>query len=166
MRSRYVPLNSRDADLDRFRSRILVAAAAVVVGFGLLIGRFFFLQVVQHDYYITRAEDNRISLVPIAPNRGVIQDRNGVVLARNYSAFTLEITPSKVENLDATIDAVSQYVDIQPKDRRRFKKLLEESKSFESIPIRTRLTDEEVARFTANRYLFPGVDVQARLFRD
>ena len=166
MRSRYVPLNSRDADLDRFRSRILVAAAAVVVGFGLLIGRFFFLQVVQHDYYITRAEDNRISLVPIAPNRGVIQDRNGVVLARNYSAFTLEITPSKVENLDATIDAVSKYVDIQPKDRRRFKKLLEESKSFESIPIRTRLTDEEVARFTANRYLFPGVDVQARLFRD
>ena len=166
MRSRYVPLNSRDADLDRFRSRILVAAAAVVVGFGLLIGRFFFLQVVQHDYYITRAEDNRISLVPIAPNRGVIQDRNGVVLARNYSAFTLEITPSKVENLDATIDAVSQYVDIQPKDRRRFKKLLEESKSFESIPIRTRLSDEEVARFTANRYLFPGVDVQARLFRD
>ncbi len=166
MRSRYVPLNSRDADLDRFRSRILVAAAAVVVGFGLLIGRFFFLQVVQHDYYITRAEDNRISLVPIAPNRGVIQDRNGVVLARNYSAFTLEITPSKVENLEATIDAVSKYVDIQPKDRRRFKKLLEESKSFESIPIRTRLTDEEVARFTANRYLFPGVDVQARLFRD
>ena len=77
MRSRYVPLNSRDADLDRFRSRILVAAAAVVVGFGLLIGRFFFLQVVQHDYYITRAEDNRISLVPIAPNRGVIQDRKG-----------------------------------------------------------------------------------------
>lgn len=165
MRSRYVPLNSRDGDLDRFRSRILIAAAAVVVGFGLLVGRFVFLQVIQHDYYITRAEDNRISLVPIAPNRGVIQDRNGVIVARNYSAFTLEITPAKVENLDATTDAVSQYVDIQLKDRRRFRKLLEESKSFESIPVRTRLSDEEVARFTANRYLFPGVDVKARLFR-
>lgn len=166
MRSRYVPLNTRDGDLDRFRSRILIAAAVVVLGFGLLIGRFVFLQVFQHEYYITRAEDNRISLVPIAPNRGVIQDRNGVVLARNYSAFTLEITPSKLEDsLDATIDAVSKYVEIQPKDRRRFRKLLEESKSFESIPIRTRLTDEEVARFTANRYLFPGVDVKARLFR-
>ena len=165
MRSRYVPLNTRDGDLDRYRSRILIAAAVVVLGFGLLIGRFVFLQVIQHEYYITRAEDNRISLVPIAPNRGVIEDRNGVVLARNYSAFTLEITPAKVENLDATIDAVSQYVDIQPKDRRRFRKLLEESKSFESIPIRTRLSDEEVARFTANRYLFPGVDVKARLFR-
>ena len=166
MRSRYVPLNTRDGDLDRFRSRILIAAAVVVLGFGLLIGRFVFLQVIQHEYYITRAEDNRISLVPIAPNRGVIQDRNGLVLARNYSAFTLEITPAKLEeSLDATIDAVSEYVDIQPKDRRRFRKLLEESKSFESIPIRTRLSDEEVARFAANRYLFPGVDVKARLFR-
>jgi len=166
VRSRYVPLNTRDGDLDRFRSRILIAAAVVVLGFGLLIGRFVFLQVIQHEYYITRAEDNRISLVPIAPNRGVIQDRNGLVLARNYSAFTLEITPAKLEeSLDATIDAVSKYVDIQPKDRRRFRKLLEESKSFESIPIRTRLSDEEVARFAANRYLFPGVDVKARLFR-
>ena len=166
MRSRYVPLNTRDGDLDRFRSRILIAAVVVVLGFGLLIGRFVFLQVIQHEYYITRAEDNRISLVPIAPNRGVIQDRNGLVLARNYSAFTLEITPAKLEeSLDATIDAVSEYVDIQPKDRRRFRKLLEESKSFESIPIRTRLSDEEVARFAANRYLFPGVDVKARLFR-
>ena len=166
MRSRYVPLNTRDGDLDRFRSRILIAAAVVVLGFGLLIGRFVFLQVIQHEYYITRAEDNRISLVPIAPNRGVIQDRNGLVLARNYSAFTLEITPAKLEeSLDATIDAVSKYVDIQPKDRRRFRKLLEESKSFESIPIRTRLSDEEVARFAANRYLCPGVDVKARLFR-
>ena len=166
MRSRYVPLNTRDGDLDRFRSRILIAAAVVVLGFGLLIGRFVFLQVIQHEYYITRAEDNRISLVPIAPNRGVIQDRNGLVLARNYSAFTLEITPAKLEeSLDATIDAVSKYVDIQQKDRRRFRKLLEESKSFESIPIRTRLSDEEVARFAANRYLFPGVDVKARLFR-
>ncbi len=166
MRSRYVPLNTRDGDLDRFRSRILIAAAVVVLGFGLLVARFVFLQVIQHEYYITRAEDNRISLVPIAPNRGVIQDRNGVVLARNYSAFTLEITPAKLEeSLDATIDAVSQYVDIQLKDRRRFRKLLEESKSFESIPIRTRLSDEEVAHFTANRYLFPGVDVKARLFR-
>lgn len=160
-----VPINNRDSDVDRFRSRILIAASMVVLCFAVLIGRFVFLQVVQHDYYITRAEDNRISLVPITPNRGLIQDRNGTVLARNYSAFTLEITPSKIADLDATIDALSQYVDIQPKDRRRFRKLLEESKSFESIPIRTRLSDEEVARFTANRYKFPGVDVQARLFR-
>ena len=137
----------------------------MVLCFGLLIGRFVFLQVIQNDYYTTRAEDNRISLVPIAPNRGVILDRNGTVLARNYSAFTLEITPSKVEDLDVTIENLSKLVEILPKDRRRFRKLLEESKSFESLPIRTRLNDEEVARFAANRYLFPGVEVKARLFR-
>jgi len=143
----------------------MVAAGAVVLAFALLIGRFVFLQIIQHDYYITRAEDNRISLVPIAPNRGVILDRNGTVMARNYSAFTLEITPSKVENLDVTIENLGKLVEILPKDRRRFRKLLEESKSFESLPIRTRLNDEEVARFAANRYLFPGVEVKARLFR-
>ena len=137
----------------------------MVLAFALLVARFVYLQVIQHDYYTTRAEDNRISLVPIAPNRGVILDRNGTILARNYSAFTLELTPSKIENLDETIERLGQLIDIQPKDKRRFRKLLEESKSFESLPIRTRLSDREVARFAANRYLFPGVEVQARLFR-
>ena len=162
---RHSPLNTRDRELDRFRFRIVIAASVVVLAFAILIVRFVYLQVAQHEYYTTRAEDNRISLVPIAPNRGVIVDRNGVVMARNYSAFTLEITPSKVDDLDETIDGIAKVIEIQPKDRRRFRKLLEESKSFESLPIRTRLTDEEVARFAANRYLFPGVEVKARLFR-
>jgi len=162
---RHSPLNTRDSELDRFRFRIAIAATVVVAAFAILIGRFVYLQIVQHDYYTTRAEDNRISLVPIAPNRGVIVDRNGTIMARNYSAFTLEITPSKVDDLDETIDGISKVIEILPKDRRRFRKLLEESKSFESLPIRTRLTDEEVARFAANRYLFPGVEVKARLFR-
>ena len=155
----------QDGELDRFRFRVAFAAGAVVLAFALLIGRFVFLQVLQHDYYTTRAEDNRISLVPIPPDRGVITDRNGLVLARNYSAFTLEITPSKVESLDQTIEALGELIEIQPKDKRRFRKLLEESRSFESLPIRTRLTDEEVARFAANRFRFPGVAVKARLFR-
>lgn len=165
MRLRHSPLNSRDRELDRFRFRIAIAAGVVVLAFAILVARFVYLQIVQHEYYTTRAEDNRISLVPIAPNRGVIVDRNGVVMARNYSAFTLEITPSKVDDLDETIDGIGKVIEILPKDRRRFRKLLEESKSFESLPIRTRLTDEEVARFAANRYLFPGVEVKARLFR-
>ena len=162
---RHSPLNTRDRELDRFRFRIVIAASVVVLAFATLIVRFVYLQIVQHEYYTTRAEDNRISLVPIAPNRGVIVDRNGVVMARNYSAFTLEITPSKVDDLDETIDGIAKVIEILPKDRRRFRKLLEESKSFESLPIRTRLSDEEVARFAANRYLFPGVEVKARLFR-
>jgi penicillin-binding protein 2 len=150
---------------DRFRFRLGIAALVVLTAFGILIGRFAWLQFLQHDFYRTRADDNRIALIPIVPNRGVITDRNGVVLARNYSAFTLEITPSQTGNLEETIDALAEVVDIQAKDRKRFKRLLDEAKNFESVPIRTRLTDEEVARFTAQRYRFPGVEVKARLFR-
>jgi penicillin-binding protein 2 len=153
-------------ELRKFRLRITAAVAFVLISFGLLGARFIWLQVVRHDAYAAQAEDNRISLVPVVPNRGLIMDRNGVILARNYSAYTLEITRSKIRgDLEGVIDELAQVVSITPKDRRRFKKLLEDSKSFASLPIRTRLTDEEVARFTAQRYRFPGIDVQARLFR-
>lgn len=154
-----------DSDIDRFRFRLGFAAVAVLLAFGLLIGRFFWLQVIQHDFYQTRAEDNRIALIPIVPNRGVITDRNGIVLARNYSAFTLEITPSRVPDLEAAIDSLATVIDIQPKDRKRFKRVMDEAKNFESIPIRTRLSDAEVAKFAAQRYRFPGIEVKARLFR-
>jgi penicillin-binding protein 2 len=154
-----------DSDLDRFRFRIGFAAVGVLLAFALLIGRFVWLQIVQHDFYQTRAEDNRIALIPIVPNRGVITDRNGVIMARNYSAFTLEITPSRVSNLETTIDELATIIDIQPKDRKRFKRVMDEAKNFESIPIRTRLTDAEVAKFAAQRYRFAGVEVKARLFR-
>ena len=155
-----------DEELGRFRRRVVIAGVFIAVCFGLLVARFWFLQVVRYDYYHTRAEDNRIALLPIVPGRGSITDRNGIPLARNYAAYTLEITPSRVRDLEATIDGLAEIVEIDARDRRRFKKLLEESKNFESVPIRTRLTEEEVARVIARRYQFPGVEVQARLFRD
>jgi penicillin-binding protein 2 len=148
-----------------FRRRLLIVAGVVLAAFGCLLARFVYLQVFQHAMYQTLAESNRISVLPVLPNRGVITDRNGVVLAHNYSAYTLEITPSRVASLDATIDALSDVVAIEPRDRKRFRKLLEESKNFESLPIRTRLSDVEVARFAANRFRFPGVEIKARLFR-
>ena len=151
--------------LEKFNRRIAFAGGFVLLCFALLFGRFVWLQVIQHDYYQTRAEDNRISLVPVTPNRGLIVDRNGVVLARNYSAYTLEITPSQVTDVEATIDALAEFIDIQPKDRRRFKKIFEETRRIDSVPIRTRLTDEEVAKFIARRFRFPGVEIKARLFR-
>ncbi|MQR00537.1 penicillin-binding protein 2 [Glaciimonas soli] len=156
-----------ESELHKFRMRITAAVLFVVLCFSLLVARFVWLQVVRHDAYAAQAEENRISLVPIVPNRGLIMDRHGVVLARNYSAYTLEITRSKLNGkLEDVIDDLSHIVNIDAKDRRRFKKLMDDSKSFASLPIRTRLTDEEVARFTAQRYRFPGVDVQARLFRE
>ncbi|WP_194725260.1 penicillin-binding protein 2 [Noviherbaspirillum malthae] len=155
-----------EREVHLFRLRLSAAGVFVLICFSLLVARFVWLQVVRHNHYQAQAEDNRISVVPVVPNRGLILDRNGVVLARNFSAYTLEITPSKlVEPLDTVITNLSALVDIQPKDRRRFRRLQEEAKNFESVPIRTRLTDEEVARFTAQRYRFPGVEIQARLFR-
>src|SRR5512134_391886 len=160
-----VELRNTERELYYFRLRLAVAAGFVLLAFLVLLGRFVYLQVFQHEYYRTLAEQNRISLVPIVPNRGLILDRNGEVLAHNYAAYTLEITPSKVESLEGTIDALAQLVEIAPKDRKRFRKLLEESRTFASLPIRTLLSEQEVARFAANRYRFPGVEIRARLFR-
>ena len=158
-------LHDAERELYLFKRRLTLAGTLVLVAFAVLFGRFLYLQVIQHGHYETLAESNRIAIVPIVPNRGVITDRNGVVLAQSYSAYTLEIQPSRVKDLDETIDALAAIVDIQPRDRKRFRKLLEESRNFESLPLRTRLTDDEVARFAVNRYRFPGVEIRARLFR-
>ena len=158
-------LRDSQAELQRFRARVAVVQVFVLVCFLLLVARLSYLQIVRHEDLHEQAESNRTAVIPTVPPRGTILDRNGVVLASNYSAYTLEITPSQVPDLEATIDALAELVEIQGKDRRRFKRLREDSRSFDSLPIRTRLSDEEVARFSAQRYRFPGVDIKARLFR-
>jgi penicillin-binding protein 2 len=158
-------LRNREAEFIVFRNRLVLVSLAIVVLFVLLVGRFVYLQVVMRDHYHTLAEANRISVVPIVPNRGLILDRNGAVLAANYSAYTLEVTPGKVQNLEQALDDLGQIIEVSPRDRRRFKKLIEESRNFESLPIRSRLSEIEVARFAANRYRFPGFEIRARLFR-
>ena len=159
-------LRNVEADVSRFKLRVIVVGLVVMLAFCLIVARLIVLQVVRHDDLAEQAESNRTAVVPIVPNRGLILDRNGVLLASNYSAYTLEITRAKVRNLEDTIEELSQIIEIGARDRRKFKRLMEDSKSFESIPIRTRLTDEEVARFAAQRYRFPGVDIKARLFRN
>src|SRR5690349_18595646 len=110
-------LKNVEQELGRFRTRLLAAALFVLCAFGLLVFRLVVLQVMRHDELSTQAENNRIAVVPIVPNRGLIVDRNGVVLANNYSAYTLEITPTKVDDLDALIDQLSEVVEVQPRDR-------------------------------------------------
>jgi penicillin-binding protein 2 len=159
-------LRNYERELAQFHLRIGVAGVLVLIGFGLLAARFIFLQVIQHDHYASKAEDNRISIVPVPPNRGLILDRNGIVMARNYSGYTLEIFPRKVRSIERTIDEVAELVEVTARDRARFKKLLAETRNSESLPIRTRLSDEEVAKFAANRYRYNGtVEIKARLFR-
>ena len=167
-RARSPALKDIESELDRFRGRLLAAAALVLACFSLVVARLVWLQVIRHDELATQAEANRIAVVPVVPNRGLIVDRNGIVLANNYSAYTLELRPSEIggrEALDAMIDRLSTVVEIGASDRRRFRRLMDEGRRFESVPIRNRLTDAEVARFMAQRYRFPGADVNARLFR-
>lgn len=153
-------------ELQLFRLRISIVMIFVVVCFSILLARFFWLQIICYKTYFAQAEENRILMIPIVPNRGLILDRNGVILAHNYFVYTLEITPSKIKtSVDKLINALSLFVNIQPKDRQRFQKLFDESKNFESLPLLTRLSHEEVAKFTAHRYLFPGVEIQAKLLR-
>jgi penicillin-binding protein 2 len=153
-------------EIFHFQLRLVVGIGFVSVLMGILLMRFIYLQAARHTYYQTLSESNRIAIVPIVPNRGLILDRNGVVLAHNYSGYTLEINQSKTADIEATINDLSTLVTITNKDRKRFKKLLSESHNFETLVIRNRLTDEEVARFAAQQYRFPGVEIKARLFRD
>jgi penicillin-binding protein 2 len=148
-----------------FKLRLSVLGFFVLIAFGLLAIRFYYLQINRYDYYQTLAENNRISIVPITPNRGLISDRNGVILAHNFFVYTLELTPSKIENLDATIAEIAHLVEVSPTDLKRFKKQKAESHTFESIPLRTHLNEIEAAKFAVNRYRFPGVELKSRLFR-
>ncbi len=161
-----IELKDHQREIYFFRLRLFLSLGFVGVLFLILLLRFFYLQVLRTDYFETMAESNRVYVVPIVPNRGVITDRNGVVLARNFAGYTLEITPDKIANMQSTLAEIGKLVEIKPKDLRRFKKLMSERRSLETLPIRTRLSDEEVARFAAQSYRFPGVEIKARLFRE
>jgi penicillin-binding protein 2 len=154
------------AEDGQFQLRLIVAYVFMLLMFCILIARFVWLQVYQYEHFSTLAQNNRISLLPILPNRGLIMDRNGVILAQNYSAYTLELVPSKMPDMNATVAELKKLVNITPRDEKLFKKLQGESKDFESIPLKVKLSEEEAARVAANAWRFPGVQVKARLFRD
>ncbi len=159
-------LNDNNRQMHQFRNRIVALGIFVLACFFILLLRFLWLQVIRYDKYAAKAEDNRVTIVPTMPERGLILDRNGVVLASNYSAYTLEITPAKIEGkLEEVIDRLASFIDISDLDRKRFKRRMEESKRYDSIVLKAKLSDRDVARFTVQRFRFPGVEVQARTFR-
>jgi penicillin-binding protein 2 len=161
-----VEVRNAEFEIARLRWRLVFAIMFVLVLFGALVARFVWLQVYRHAEFHAQAEDNRIAVVPVPPARGLIYDRNGVLLAENVSAYTLELAPRQIANLEKTIDELAQVIEIGPRERRRFKRLYDDTKNSEWLPLKTRLTDEEVAKIAANRYRFEGVDVKARLFRN
>jgi penicillin-binding protein 2 len=149
-----------------FLGRAIASGSLVLLIMLILIGRLFYLQVENHDHYTTLSQDNRVKLEPLPPTRGLIYDRNGAILAQNLPAYSLEITPERTKNLDLTIQKLSEIIDINEDNINRFHLLRKQRRRFDSIPIRVRLKDEEVARIAVNRHHFPGVDVKASLLRD
>jgi penicillin-binding protein 2 len=145
------------------RAILLLVAGGLLLS--ILLVRLLYLQVVSHEYYTTLSEDNRVKLQPLPPNRGLIFDRNGILLAENLPSYRLEITPEQVDDMGATLNALEDIIEIGDTDRSRFEKLLARKPRFEAVPLRFHLNDEEVARFSVNRHLFPGVDITARLAR-
>ncbi|NLZ10073.1 penicillin-binding protein 2 [Neopusillimonas aromaticivorans] len=146
--------------------RAIVAASFVLVCFGLLAARLWYLQVVRFEGFSARAEANRITVMPIPPRRGEIVDRNGVVLARNYRDYTLVVTPAKVKNIEQLLDDISELVYLGPTQRKRFLQQVQQSSRYTQIPLRNNLNETEAAWFAANAYRFEGVELSARWVRE
>lgn len=149
----------------QFATRIVIVAVTAALLLLLVVARMFYLQIINHSYYATLAEGNRLRSEPVAPPRGLIYDRNGVLLAENRPSYELDIIPEQVTDMQATIAALGKIVDIRPEDLKQFDELLKTKKPFQPLPIRTNLSDVEVAKFAADRQDFPGVDIRATLSR-
>ena len=149
-----------------FRYRALSAAVGIFLLLLLLVLRLVDLQIRNHSHFTTLSQDNRVKILPLPPTRGLIYDRNGVILAQNLPTHSLEITPERVTDMDHTLNQLRQIVAIADSDLERFEQLRRQRRRFDSIPIRVRLNEQEVASFSVNRHRFPGVEIKAKLLRD
>jgi penicillin-binding protein 2 len=148
-----------------FEQRVLIAAVLVALLFGLLVARLVWLQVVRHDYYTALSQGNRIKIEPIPAPRGTIYDRNGAILAENRPAYQLELVREQVPDLEATLARLVEIGLLAAEDLDDTRRLVQSRRPFEPVPIRLRLSDEDIARFAVRRFEFQGVDIATRLAR-
>ena len=141
-----------------YTSRAVGATVVVLLLVLALMGRLVYLQVVHHDHFTTLSHNNRVQILPLAPTRGLIFDRNGMLVADNRPSFSLEVTPEQVPDLEQTLQELGRIIAIGPGDLKRFRRQLLRRRRFEGVPVRLRLSQEEVARFAVTRYRFPGPD--------
>ncbi len=163
--AREINLKDNEHESQLVASRVYVAGAVIFLLVLMIIGRVFYLTILEHDHFTTLATSNRVKIAPIPPTRGLIYSRDGVVLAENKPSFSLEIVPEQIQNVDQLIRQLQQIITINEDEIARFKKSLKKQRRFESIPLRFNLNEEEVALFSVNRHRFPGVDVVAGLNR-
>jgi penicillin-binding protein 2 len=160
-----IPIKDHFRETRLFNSRLFIVAVIAMLMVVLLLTRLIYLQIVSHKHYATLSQANRINPIPIPPVRGLILDRNGVVLAHNYPVYTLEVIPEQVKEMDELLAALQGLINLNEKDLKNFNKLLRTRPRFESLVLRTHLTDEEAGRIAVNRPLLNGVELYARLQR-
>lgn len=160
-----LPLKNFSAEASQFNRRVFFALFFILVLLGVLIGRLVYLQVVQHQLYTTLSNANQLNLIPIDPNRGLIYDRNGVLLAENIPVFSLDVAPDHVPHFEQQLKAIEQLINITPEDLQQFRRALKQRRTSEGVSLKLNLSEEEVATFYLNQYRFPGFGVTARLMR-
>ncbi len=161
----YFNINDHAQEMSLFQRRLCITCLLLVLAIIMIIARLYLLQLVEHRRYTTLSEQNQLDLVPLAPNRGLIYDRNGVLLAENLPVFSLEIIPDKVTHLDDTINALKQLITITDDDIQQFHKQMKQQRRFDAIPLKLQLTPSDVAVFSVNQHRFPGIAINARLLR-
>lgn len=158
-------LKDHQHEIALFQRRAVVSLILILLMAAGLIFRLYYLQVIQHSLYTTLSEKNQVTLLPIPPNRGIIYDRNGIIIAENTPVFSLEMIPDKVANIPQTVQALSQIINISPEDLAAFNKQLKQHRRFDSVPLKVKLDENELARFYVNQFRFPGVMVKTQLIR-
>lgn len=149
-----------------FQSRVLVMLALVVLLFGVLMGRFYQLQVIEHDTYTTISDSNRVQVRSVPPTRGLIYDRNGTLIAENRPVFSVTLVPERVDDMSQTLDRLQELLAISDDDMKRFRRRLQEPRRpFQELPLHYDLTEEEIASMAVHRHELPGVEVGAELVR-
>jgi len=165
MRRQSYHIQDHSAEANLFARRAFITILGAFFLLILLLANMFHLQISGYQTYQTRSNDNRIKVQPIAPNRGVIKDINGRVLANNEASFTLELVPEQIEDMDTTIAGLQQILDISDDRVKAFKKSIKYQRRFKGMPLKSKLTEQEVAKFSVHQHRFPGVSIEARLTR-
>jgi len=155
-KNRFV-LKDAASEYRMFSSRIVIALTFIILAFGLIIARAVYLQVINHEKYITLSENNRLKILPVAPARGLIYDKNGVLLAENRISYSLEVVPEQVGHLETSLSQLREVITIDDDDIARFKRAMKQKRPFDPVTLRYRLTEDDIAKFSVQRYRFPGV---------
>jgi len=148
------------------RQRLVVSAVIILVMIVTLLIRLYVLQVVDYEHFATLSDSNRVRIKALPPARGLIFDRNGVVMAKNLPAYRLEIIREQVDDIEDTLTRLKKYVDYSDQELKRYRQSSKRRRRFESIPLRLNLNDDEVARLAVNLHKFKGVEINARLARN